>query len=775
MYGSRSVLELEKVTSGYGRTTILHGISFEVRPGEAVALIGRNGMGKTTTVRTIMGLLPPRAGRICFKSWDITHASPERISRLGIGYVPEGRGIFPTLTVYENLTMASRPGPWTLERIYAMFPRLKSRRDDMGNQLSGGEQQMLSIGRALLLNPELIVLDEATEGLAPLVQDEIWDCLQHVKDTGMSILVIDKDVGALLKLVDRHYVLQKGEIRAVRTSQEIRSNREEIEGFLALSGPDMRNHTVQVDRSVSPAKLSFPDIFNVCVPFLDKHIQEGRGTKVLAHWQTRKLTYGDLYHSVLSLGNALRSLGIQPGDRVALLLKDTPAFYYAFLASVRIGAIVIPVNTFLRAMDYAYILKDSQAKALFVGDGPYEEVKRAIEEPGLALRHLIAADGAPQEPRWLSIEAMIANAVPDCPPADTAPSSQCFWLYSSGSTGSPKAAVHEHKDMIYASQHFGVGVIGLTGDDVIFSAPKLFFAYGVGNSLAFPLYTGGSCILLENRPTADNTIEMINGFRPTVYFGVPTLYAAQLAAIDNGKSFSRGRIRFCHSGGEALPAPLFTRWREATGLEIYDGIGSSEVLHIYVSNGPRSLKAGSSGVAVPGYEIRIADPDGKERPQGEAGELWVRGDSVAKFYWNKPEKNATSWQDGWFRTGDMVYRDGDGFYHFCGRDDDMLKVGGIWVAPFEVESALARHSAVLEAAVVGAEDENGLVKPKAYCVLREPATATDALADELIGFVKNYLAPYKYPRWVVFLDELPKTASGKIQRFRLRSVSAAEK
>ncbi len=228
------MLEIENVVSGYGRTLILHGISILIGPGEAVALIGRNGMGKTTTVRTIMGLLPAQSGRICFKGHDITNASPERISRLGIGYVPEGRGVFPTLTVHENLIMAARRGPWTLERVHAMFPPLKSRRDNMGNQLSGGEQQMLSIGRALLLNPELIILDEATEGLAPLVQDGIWECLQQIKNTGMSILVIDKDVGALLKLVDRHYVLQKGEIHAVQTSHEIRSNREEIDRFLAL-------------------------------------------------------------------------------------------------------------------------------------------------------------------------------------------------------------------------------------------------------------------------------------------------------------------------------------------------------------------------------------------------------------------------------------------------------------------------------------------------------------------------------------------------------------
>jgi benzoate-CoA ligase family protein len=532
----------------------------------------------------------------------------------------------------------------------------------------------------------------------------------------------------------------------------------------------MRNHTVEADRSISPAQLTFADVFNVSVPFLDRHLQEGRGSKVFARWRSRELTYGELYRSVLRLGNALRTRGIGPGDRVAIFLKDTPAFYQAFLAAVRIGAVVVPVNTFLRSQDYAYILKDSGAKALFVCEGPLGEVKKAIEEPGLALSHLIAADGADMgQEDWLSLESLIAEGQELCPPADTTPASQCFWLYSSGSTGSPKAAVHEHKDMIYAAEHFGVGVIGLTGDDIIFSAPKLFFAYGVGNSFAFPLYTGGTCVLLEDRPTADNTIDMIEAFKPTVYFGVPTLYAAQLAAIEKGKPFSRGPLRFCHSGGEALPAALFDRWLKATGLKIYDGIGSSEVLHIYVSNKPGELKIGSSGKPVPGYEIKIAGSLGTEAVPGETGELLVRGDSVTKFYWNKPEKNAASWRDGWFRTGDMVYRDEDGYYHFCGRDDDMLKAGGIWVAPFEVESALVKHPAVLEAAVVGAEDGNGLIKPKAYCVLREPEQASDALADELISFVKNHLAPYKYPRWVVFLDELPKTASGKIQRFKLRS------
>jgi len=585
----------------------------------------------------------------------------------------------------------------------------------------------------------------------------------------MSILIIDKDLAALIELADRNYIIQKGEIRALLSRQEMRADLAEVDRFLTLAGPELPDHSYSVDRSNSPARLTFAETFNLCVPFLDRHIQEGRAAKVLARWPQREMTYGELYATVLRVGNGLRKLGIGPGDRVMLLLKDTPAFYQAFLATVRIGAVAVPVNTFLRAKDYAYILKDSEAKAVFASDGTFQELAKALAELGSTGPTIIADAVPPLPPNWIALAGLITEAKEECAPASTSRNSPCFWLYSSGSTGSPKAAVHEHKDMIYTSEYFGVGIAGLGEDDVIFSAPKLFFAYGINNSLAFPLYAGASTVLLEDRPAADNTIDMINDFEPSVYFGVPTLYAAQLAAIEKGKEFRRGQLRFCHSGGEALPPALFERWKKLTGLEIYDGIGSSEVLHIYTSNQPGALKLSSAGKVVPGYEIKLVDPDGNEVPAGEAGELLIRGESVTKFYWNKPEKNATSWCDGWFRTGDMVYRDEEGYYFFCGRGDDMLKVGGIWVAPFEVESALVRHPAVLEAAVIGAEDENGLVKPKAFCVLREPAQASDALAKELIEFIKAELAPYKYPRWVVFLDELPKTASGKIQRFRLRS------
>lgn len=528
----------------------------------------------------------------------------------------------------------------------------------------------------------------------------------------------------------------------------------------------MRDHTFEVDDAQRPARITFAETFNISVPFLDRHLANGRGGKVAARWRDKTLTFAEIYNGACRTGQALRGLGVIPGDRVMLVVKDIPAFFYAFLGTVRIGAIAIPVNTFLRAADYAYMLADSKAKVVVVSDDTFEEVSSALADPLVEVQHRIATDRSYEG--WLLLNELVREAQGDCPPEPTTPQSACFWLYSSGSTGLPKASVHEHKDMIYTSENFAIGITQLRESDVIFSAPKLFFAYGLGNSLSFPLYAGATAVLLEDRPTGENTIDMINRFQPTIYYGVPTLYAAQLAAMDNGHTIQPGALRLCHSGGEALPPPLLERWRAATELDIYDGIGSSEALHFYASNLPGALRPGSAGRAVPGYDLRIVGPDGRDAPDGYPGELWVRGNSVAKCYWNKPEKSASAWRDDWFRSGDTLYRDADGYFYFCGRDDDMLKVGGIWVAPFEVESALAAHPMVQEAAVVGARDENNLIKPKAFCVLRDPTRASPDLASELIAFVESRIAPYKRPRWIEFVEELPKTASGKTQRFKLR-------
>jgi benzoate-CoA ligase family protein len=530
----------------------------------------------------------------------------------------------------------------------------------------------------------------------------------------------------------------------------------------------MMADTVQIDRSVRPARISVGESLNICGFFVDRHLAEGRVDKPIARGRTWELSYRELHEGVCRTANALRSLGVAVGDRVLLLARDSPAFFFGFLGTVRLGAVVIPTNTFLRGADYAYMLADSKAKVILAADATIEEVIPALSQSGVAVEHRITID-APR-PGWLALSELMAAASPDCSITPTTAISPCFWLYSSGSTGAPKASVHEHKDMIYTSEHYAVGALGLNEDDVIFSAPKLFFAYGLGNSLSFPLYAGCTAVLLEDRPTADNTLDMIERFEPTLYFGVPTLYAAQVVAMEKGRSIRMPRMRYCLSGGEPLPPALMERWKRLTGTDVLDGIGSSEALHIYAQNLPGATKAGSAGRAVPGYRLRIINADDSEAPDGQPGELVLQGESVAKSYWNKPERTAVAWtKDGWFRSGDTMYRDADGYFFFCGRGDDMLKVGGIWVAPFEIEAALAAHPAVIEAAVVGAPDENDLTKPKAYCVLRDPASAGPDLERELIALIKERLAPFKYPRWIEFVDELPKTASGKIQRFKLRA------
>jgi benzoate-CoA ligase family protein len=343
----------------------------------------------------------------------------------------------------------------------------------------------------------------------------------------------------------------------------------------------------------------------------------------------------------------------------------------------------------------------------------------------------------------------------------------CFWLYTSGSTGRPKGCIHRHRDMVVTSELFARGVLGVREDEVVFSAAKLFFAYGLGNAMTFPLWAGATTVLLDARPTAANTLDTIARFRPTLYFGVPTLYASQLQALDAVHP-DLSSVRLCVSAGEPLPAELFRRWKARTGLTILDGLGSTEALNTFLSNRPDDVRPGTSGRPVPGYEVRILGPGGDEVAPGEQGRLQVKGDSTAACYWNNPELTARAMQGDWLETGDTYVRDADGYYRHCGRSDDMLKVGGIWCSPIEIESELIAHPAVLEAAVTGVPDPTGNIKPEAWVVLRDGVTPSDDLAAELMVHCKYHLAPYKFPRRVHFVAELPKTATGKIQRFRLR-------
>jgi len=528
----------------------------------------------------------------------------------------------------------------------------------------------------------------------------------------------------------------------------------------------MNENTVSVSVGAGASRIAFSDSFNVCVPFIDRHVDEGRGDKLaIRTLDGQEITYRELSERVGQWANTLRKLGVEPGARQLMIVKDAPEFFYFFWGAIRAGVVPVPLNTLLRAKDYQYMIDDSGAAVVL-----YSKEYAAEVEPAL--------DALPRSPAFVmeSADALarMADAATDAAVHPSDASADCFWLYSSGSTGSPKGAIHRQRDMVVTSQLYGVDTLGATESDSFFSAAKLFFAYGLGNAMTFPLWVGGTAILASPRPTPDMTFEVIGKFRPTLYFGVPTLYAAQLQALEKA-SADLSSIRFCVSAGEALPADIFRRWKEKTGTIILDGIGSTEALHIFLSNRPEEQRPGTSGRVVPGYEARIVGEDGAAVSSGEAGTLHIRGASTARIYWNKPEKTAeTMLADDWLSTGDTYRQDEDGFYVYEGRSDDMIKVGGIWTSPVEIEARLIEHPKVLEAAVVGRADDQDLIKPEAWVVLKDHAEAQgdesrQALESELHAHIKSGLAPYKYPRWWNFVEELPKTATGKIQRFKLRT------
>jgi benzoate-CoA ligase len=508
-----------------------------------------------------------------------------------------------------------------------------------------------------------------------------------------------------------------------------------------------------------------PAQFNVASHFVDGNVVEGRGANPAFLCDDRVLTYEDVADLANRTGNALRALGVEMEHRVLVLCLDTPEFLGAFWGAIKIGAVPVPVNTLMRGADYLYFLNDSRARVAVVSAPLLAELDPVLDQAP-HLRHVLVAGGAPG--RHLSFEAEVARAAVLLEPAPTSRDDPAFWLYSSGSTGFPKGAVHLHHDMVVCAETYAKQLLGLRATDRVFSAAKLFFAYGLGNAGYFPMGVGAQSILYPHRPTPDVVFEILSRRRPTIFFGVPTLYAAMLAMKETDR-YDLSSLRLCVSAGEALPEEIYTRWQERFGVEILDGIGTTEILHIFLSNRPGRARPGSSGLPVPGYEAVIVDDDGRPVPPGEIGNLRVRGDSTMAYYWNKHEKTKDTLLGHWVQTGDKYWQDPDGYFWYAGRADDMLKVGGIWVSPVEVEAALVKHPAILEAAVVGREDQDRLVKPWAFVVLKEPESASAALALELQAFVKARIAPYKYPRWVEFVAELPKTATGKIQRFKLRA------
>ncbi len=514
-------------------------------------------------------------------------------------------------------------------------------------------------------------------------------------------------------------------------------------------------------------EIDFPDPYNAS-EVLFHNLEAGRGDKIAIFCEDERLTYAQLGEMANRVGNGLKGLGIEKGARLMLLLLDTPEFPAAFFGSMRAGYVPIPANTVLPPEDYEYFLRDSGAKAVIVSKALYpkiEQVRRNCPE----LEHVIVVEGD-EEPAVLKWQAWIGAAASNLDPADTRQDAPAFWLYSSGSTGFPKGVVHLQRDIRYTIETYAKQVLKIRTDDITFSASKAFHAYGLGNNVTFPYSVGASTVLYPGRPTPDVIFEQIDRHKPTLFFTAPTLYAAMLAIQDAESKWDLSSVRLCVSAAEALPAELYHRWYERFGVEILDGIGSTELLHIFISNPPGKVKPGSSGVPVPGYEARIVDEQGALVAQGQPGDLLIKGGSAAPFYWNKPEKTEHTMRGEWIFTGDRYWQDADGYYYYDGRSDDMLKVSGQWVSPIEVENILIEHPAVLESAVVAARDVADLVKPKAYVILQEGYSPGAELEQELQDFVKSRIAPYKYPRSVEFVRDLPKTATGKIQRFRLRDI-----
>jgi benzoate-CoA ligase family protein len=518
--------------------------------------------------------------------------------------------------------------------------------------------------------------------------------------------------------------------------------------------------------AVTAETLRIPLGFNAAAYFVDRHVGEGRSARVAIECGDERVTYGEVHRNVNRFGALLRDrVGVRPEERVLLLLLDSPAFVYAFFGSIKIGAVPVPLNTLWKAADYEYAIRDSGASVLVVSPELLPQIEKMSAEPRARLRHVIRAGQ--------DLEAFLAGEDDRLDAWPTHRDGPAFWLYSSGSTGKPKACVHLQHDMVVCSELFGKGILGITEHDRTFSVAKLFFAYGLGNALSFPFSVGATTVLMPDPPTTQNVYATIERYRPTIFYSVPTGYGMLLAQARPAdaageRDYDLSSIRLAVSAGEALPPALYERFKQRFGVEVLDGIGSTEALHMFISNRPGAIRPGSSGQAVDGYDARILDDEGQRIAPGEIGNLWIRGDSVCAGYWNQHEKTKDTIQGHWIRTGDKYSQDADGYFWYAGRSDDMLKVGGLWVSPVEVENALLAHSAVLECGVIGREDHDGLVKPMAFVVLKPGVSRSAELAAELQQFVRERLAEYKRPRWVEFLAELPKTATGKIQRFRLR-------
>ena len=515
---------------------------------------------------------------------------------------------------------------------------------------------------------------------------------------------------------------------------------------------------------------SVPECYNAARMLFD-NLAAGRADKAAVVCEDRTLTYAQVAGLACRVGNGLAEMGLARGSRVLLVMLDTPEYVAAIFGAMRAGFVPVLVNTLSPAELVAYYLADSGAEAAIVHDS----LAHLLGHPDARasrLRNLIVVGGGPapelklvEIARW---DAWTRGARAELDEVATHPDEMAFWMYSSGSTGRPKGVVHLHHDVSYTYQSYGRRVLGIRELDVVFSPPKIFFAYGFGNAITFPFSVGATVVLHPGRPDPDAVYGVIERHRPTILFGLPTLYNA-LIVHPGAERRDLSSLRLCISAAETLSQEMFAEWERRHGLRIVEGLGSTEMLHIYLSNRIERQKPGASGARVPGYEIELRDPDGRVVPIGEPGIMWVRGDSSAPFYWNRPDKTRETMREGWIYTGDRFREDADGYYWFEGRADDLVKVSGQWVHPMEVERALAEHPTVRECAVLAVEDENRLMTLKAYVALRPGQAGDTATTEALQDFVKRTLVPFKYPRAIEYLDELPKTGTDKIDRQRLRA------
>lgn len=511
------------------------------------------------------------------------------------------------------------------------------------------------------------------------------------------------------------------------------------------------------------AHIELPERFNLAAAMIDARLNEGKGNKAAIYYKDRTFSYSDIQQMVNMMGNVLISLGIEMEDRLAILMPDSPEWIACFFGAVKIGAVAAPFNTLLKAKDYEYLLNDSRTKVIIVSDdlvGQIEGIRRNLKY----LKHIVVVGKT--EPGQLSYEQLLGGVSAQVQTADTSKDDPAFWLYTSGTTGVPKGVVHLQHDLLFQPTLYSKNHLGLNDSDVILSVPKLFFSLGLAN-LGGTFYIGAAQILLPEKTTPRNVLEAITKYRPTVFIGVPTLVANMLT-VENLGGYDLSSLRICVTGGEPLPAGIFWRFKERFGIEVLEVFGSAEAMTGFIAGRPGRARPGFTGEQIAGIDLKIVNSEGKEVPEGEPGELLVSVDSSSPCYWNKHEETKETMIGNWLRTGDIVQRDKSGYYRYIGRVDDIIEAGGIKVAPAEVEAALIEHPAVVEAAVVGAPDEHGIEKPKAFVILNRGYQPSPQLALELQQFVKSKIAPYNYPRWVEFVDELPKTATGKIQRFKLR-------